>query len=242
MLTALIVHEDEDALHRGRYLYLSTERSDRTGEHLWTERVVETRLGRIRYLIAEDGKPLSPERAATERARIVEIGAHPDAFQRREQALKNDETRAKQMLQLLPKAFLFDSPAREGPYLKLRFRPDPAYSPQSMEDRVLASMSGTITVEENTARLHVIEGRLSQDVLLGFGLIATIKSGSSFATTRDRVEGSDWKTASLDTDINGRAIFFKAIAKRQHSEHSGFKHLADDLSFEQAVALALAKQ
>ena len=49
---------------RGMYEYVSLERSERTGGHLWTEHVVETPEGRIRFLMEEDSKPLSPEREA----------------------------------------------------------------------------------------------------------------------------------------------------------------------------------
>jgi hypothetical protein len=37
---------------------------------------------------------LSPERQAAEKARLADIAAHPDAFQKREQAMKNDEQHA----------------------------------------------------------------------------------------------------------------------------------------------------
>jgi len=242
MLTRLIAHEEEDVQHRGRYSYLSQERSDRTGGHLWTEHVVETKLGKIRFLIAEDGVPLNPDRAAAERARMAEIAAHPEAFQKREMALKNDETHAKEMLSLLPKAFLFDQPVVDGEYVRMRFRPNPAYAPQSMEERVLTGMTGTLVVEQRDDRLRGIEGRLPADVSIGFGLLATIKAGSSFATTRERVEvgpqGDDWKTVKLDTDINGKAIFFKAIAKKEQAEHGEFKRLPDELPFDLAVAEA----
>jgi hypothetical protein len=237
MLNALIEHEDLDAVQRGRYLYTSVERSDRTSGHLWTERVCETPLGKLRFLIAEDGTPLSPERVAAERGRMAQILADPAAFQKKEQAQKGDESHARQMLALLPKAFVFDAPTHEGPYLRFVFHPNPAYSPQSMEERVLVAMTGSILVEQATTRLHGIEGRLPQDVSIGFGLLATIKAGSNFSTTRDRVDGDDWKTAKLDTDINGRAIFFKTIARKQHAEHSAFRHLPDDLPFDKAIAL-----
>lgn len=242
MLTRVIAHEEEDVQHRGRYSYLSNERSDRTGGHLWTEHVVETKIGKIRFLMAEDGVPLNAQRSAAERARMAEIAAHPEAFQKREMALKNDETHAKEMLSLLPKAFLFDQPVVDGEYVRMHFRPNPAYAPQSMEERVLTRMSGTVVVEQRDDRLRAVEGRLPADVSIGFGLLATIKAGSSFATTRERVEvgpqGDDWKTVKLATDVNGKAIFFKAIAKKEQAEHSGFKRLPEELPFEQAVALA----
>src|ERR1700744_4425486 len=86
IVDTMLQHEGDPAEHRLKYMYLSEERSDRTGGHLWGERVVETAVGKVRLLLAEDGKPLSPERIAAEKAKLAEIAAHPDAFPRREQA------------------------------------------------------------------------------------------------------------------------------------------------------------
>ena len=106
--------------------------------------------------------------------------AHPDEFSKRELALKNDEQHAKQMLELLPKAFLFDAPQTDGPFLRIAFKPNPDYSPASLEERVLHSMNGSLMVDRDAMRLHKIEGRLPADVNIGFGLLATIHAGSNF--------------------------------------------------------------
>ncbi len=236
LVEKMVANENLAEQHRDHYTYLSKERSDRTGGHLWTERIAETNAGKVRMLIAEDDQPLSGDRASAERARLAEIAAHPDAFARREQAMKNDEKHAKEMLELLPKAFLFDPPVMEGSFTRLNFKPNPAYTPQSLEERVLHAMTGSVVVDP-AVRLHRIEGRLAQDVEIGFGLIATVKAGSNFATTRDRVAGNEWKTADIDTDINGRAIFFKTIGKKEHAEHSDFRMIPMETTVPQAVAL-----
>src|ERR1700692_1606835 len=79
LVTKMVANEDLAEQHRDHYLYLSKERSERTGGHLWTERVAETNAGKVRMLIAEDGQPLTGERLAAERARMAEIAAHPEA-------------------------------------------------------------------------------------------------------------------------------------------------------------------
>ena len=58
--------------------FLSRERSTRTGEHVWLEKVVEFEDGVIRRLISVDGQALSPARAAAENQRIASLVAHPD--------------------------------------------------------------------------------------------------------------------------------------------------------------------
>jgi hypothetical protein len=237
MVETMLKHESDPAEHRNRYLYLSEERSDRTGGHLWRERVVETSMGKVRLLLAEDGKELSAERAAAERSRLAEIVAHPDEFLRREQSMKNDEEHAEQMLALLHKAFLFDEPRVEGSDVRIGFRPDPAYKTQTLEERVLHAMSGTILVDPKTMQLHRIEGRIPTDVSLGFGLLGTVHAGSNFSTTHEPEPGGDWKDAMVNTAIEGKAMLFKEIGRNEHVVHSEFRQLRQDITLAQAVEL-----
>ena len=238
IITTMLANESSAIQHPNRYTYISIERSDRTGGHLWKERVVETGVGKVRMLLEEDGQPLSPEREAQERGRLARIVADPQGFARSSQTLKDDETHALRMLQLLPSAFRFSNVRDTGGELHIDFAPDPAYGPQSMEERVLHGMSGTVLIDAKALRLHSITWKLPQDVSIGFGLLATIRAGSSFATTRDPLEPPDWKTAELNTDINGRAIFFKTIAQKEHAEHSDFSRVPNNIDVTQAVALA----
>ena len=50
IVDTMLAHEGDPAEHRINYMYLSEERSERTGGHLWTERVVETTSGKVRLL------------------------------------------------------------------------------------------------------------------------------------------------------------------------------------------------
>jgi hypothetical protein len=236
-VATMLTHENDPAEHRNRYMYLSEERSERTGGHLWRERVVEASLGKVRLLLAEDGKPLNADRAALEREKLTHIVAHPEEFLRREQAMKNDEDHAEQMLTLLRKAFLFEDPRVEGSDLQIGFRPDPAYKTQSLEERVLHAMSGTILVDQRTLQLHRIEGKTPADVSLGFGLLGTVHAGSGFNTTHELEPGGDWKNAVANTAIEGKAMLFKEIGRNEHLVHSEFQQLAPDVSLAQAVEM-----
>jgi hypothetical protein len=237
MIATLVQHEAAAAEHRGHYTYTSEERSERTGGHLWQERVAETNWGKVRYLTAVDGQALTGEKLAAEKARVAGEASDPEAFKRSEAARVDDEQHAKQMLELLPKAFLFGAPVNEGEYVRISFTPNPNYSPQSLEERVLHGMSGSVLVDAKTIRLRGIEGRMEQEVSIGFGLLATIHAGSNFSTTREHVGGDDWKTELLHTDINGKALFLKTIARQQDAKHWGFQKIADNMTVTDAVSL-----
>ncbi len=233
----LIANERRAARQKPSFLYTSIERSDRTRGHLWTERVAEIPQGKLRFLIAEDGNALSSDGRSTEIERLKKIADNPGDFIRREQARQSDEEHALQMLDLLPRAFLFDSPGTDGHWLRINYHTNPAYVPQTYEERVLHAMSGTMLVDERTTRLHLLEGSLSSEVTFGYGLLATVHKGSSFATTRDPIAPDVWKTTSMDVHFDGRAIFFKTISRQQHSIHRDFKPIPGDLSIPRAIEL-----
>jgi hypothetical protein len=237
IVDTMLAHEGDPAEHRNKYMYLSEERSDRTGGHLWTERVVETGQGKVRLLLAEDGKPLSKERQDSEKLKLREIAARPDVFQKKEQAMKNDEQHAEQMLALLKKAFLFDEPRPDGGDLRIGYRPDPAYQPKTMEEKVLHAMSGSVLVDGRTLQLHKIEGRIPADVNLGYGILGTIHAGSSFSTMHEMEPGGEWKDAMVNTAIEGKAMLFKEIGRNEHVVHSEFTRLPDNISVGDAVAM-----
>jgi hypothetical protein len=241
LIEHVVEREAEAAGHRKLYSYLSVERSERTGGHEWKEWVAETAWGKVRYLVAEDGVALSGDRLARERARIEEEAAHPEAFKQAESAKMEDEQHARSMMVLLPKAFLFEQPHVEGAFLRVEYKPNPAYQPSGMEERVLHAMTGWVLVDPQAMRTHTIEGRMPEDVSIGFGFLATIKAGSSFSTTRDHIEGYDWKTVMIHTDINGKALFLKTVARKQDGRHTEFKQLPEGMTVAEAVKMVEAK-
>jgi hypothetical protein len=153
--------------------------------------------------------------------------------------MKNDEQHAEQMLALLHKAFLFDDPHPDGNDLKITYRPDPAYQPRTMEERVLHGMEGAVLVDKASMQLHHIEGKLPSDVSLGYGLLGTIHAGSNFSTTHEMQPGGDWKDAMVNTAIEGKVMLFKEIGKNEHVVHSEFKRLQENISVADAVALLM---
>ena len=237
MMQTLLSNEQGASTHRGHYEYMSEERSDRTGGHLWVEKVVETAVGRVRFLVGEDGQPASPERIASERSRLAQDVAHPDDFAKREAAQANDEQHAKQMLALLPKAFLFDAPADEGASIRITYRPNPDYQPSGMEERVLHAMNGFLVIDKQKMRLREVMGRLDGDCSLGFGPFAIIKAGSNFDTVRQPEDGSDWKTKTVHSDIVGRALLMKTLGRKQDLKRWDYTRVDDALTLAQAVEL-----
>ena len=236
VVNQMIAKEDAAGQHKQHFFYVANERSERTGGHLWKERVAEITPGKIRLLLAEDNQPISAERATSERNRLAAIAADPSSFIAAERGKKSDEEKAKAMLDLLPKAFLLKNAHTEGGLIHIDFEPNPDYKTQSTEEKVLHGMSGTLTVDAHEMRLHEIAASLPKDLSVGFGL-ASIHAGSSFRTVRVVVTPGEWKTSVVDTNINGKAILFKSLGKNEHVVRTEFKQLPFDMTVAQAVAL-----
>ena len=237
VVSAMIAHEDDNSAHRDQYEFLSKERSERTGGRVWTERVVETSFGRVRFLLAVDGKPLTAEQESAERGRLAEIVADPDAFLARERAQKDDEAQARKMLDLLPKGFVFDNVRLRDGVWRIDFHPNPAYSAHGIEERVLCAMSGTVAIDAAQERLLHVEGKLPQDVSIGFGLLATVRAGSHFSSERADVDGH-WRTLHVVTNIQGKAALFKSVGRDAEVTRSEFHYLQPGMTVAQAVSLA----
>jgi hypothetical protein len=235
-IATVVAREEVFADQKGQYVYFSEERSDRTGGHLWLERVAETKWGKVKYLLAEDGHPLTGARLAAEKARLARAAADPELFKLEDAARATEEAHAKQLLLVLGKAYLFDPAYPEGDTLRIPFRPNPDFSPSGMEERVLHGMSGVVMLDAKTLRLKGIEGRLAQDVSIGFGL-ATIRAGSNFSTLRGQASGDDWKMQTQHSDFFGRALLLKALARKQDAKHWGFQQISDATTVAEAVKL-----
>jgi hypothetical protein len=237
MVQFLVAMEQQASLRKPPFLYTSTEKSDRTNGHVWTERVADIPQGRLRYLMAVDGHPLPPDRRAEEIARIQSIVANPVSFIRHEKARQNDERHAEEMLDLLPRAFTFEDGGKDGPWIRINYKPNPDYVPQTYEERALHGMSGTLLIDSRSSRLHQLSGRLDDDVKYAYGMLGTIRRGSNFTTTRDMVAHDVWKTTFLDTHIDGRIAILKTMSRTQHSIHQEFYPLPLDITLPQVAAL-----
>jgi hypothetical protein len=236
LVAAMVAEERDSANRHERYEYLSVEKSDRTGGHEWTERVVETGQGKIRSLLAIDGKPLTPQEQQADQDRLKAILADPTAFEASESERMGDEAKSRLMLNDLGNGFILDHVQLADGMWHVDFHPNPGFSPSGLQERVLHGMSGWLAIDANDLRLVHIQAELPTDVSLGFGILATIRAGSHFESDRQFLDGH-WRTTHVVTDIRGKAILFKSVAKQSVLTRSDFHYLDPNITLEQAVAL-----
>ncbi len=217
------------------FLYTSFERSTRTGGRLWQEKVVDMPDGLMRRLVAEDGKPLSPERAMAEDRRIAYLAASPEAFRAANADRKADELRLVRLLEILPRAFLFTYAGEQDGAIRIAYRPNPDYVPASYEERVVHQMAGTLEIQSDSTRLRSIDGHLIDRVSFGYGLLGHMEKGSGFSMTRIAVTQDDWKTSKISVHMDGKILLLKSISREQESSHTEIRALPANESLAQAA-------
>ncbi len=233
MAAAEIAARNQDSF----YTYTADEVSARTGGHRWTEKVAELREGSLHRLIAIDGKPLTPAEARVEADRINDIVHHPEEFRRTGAAHKDDEARAGQLLQLLPKAFVITSAGEAHGCVQFAFRPNPGYQPSTYEERVAAAMAGTVSLEQTTNRLCTLQAAIVHPVQFGFGLLGRIEQGGHFDLERTPVDALHWKSDRISVHMQGRILLMKTLTREQEVRRTEIHLLRAPITLEQAAQL-----
>jgi hypothetical protein len=237
VVKAMLQNEGQARQNRTFFRYTSIERSARTGGHLWKENVAETPDGPLRRLIAEDGKPLSAEQAAAEDRRISALVADPSALRAANADRRADEARMLRLLNIMPQAFLFTEDGMQRDCARIAFRPNPAFTPSTYDERIVHGLAGVILVRTPAERLCGIEGHLVDRVTFGFGLLGHIEQGSHFSVVRVPVTATDWKSAKIDVHVDGRILLLKSISRDEDATHSDAEPLPPNTSLAQAAAL-----
>ncbi len=238
LVNVVVANELADRVEHRRWMY-TIEKQD--GKQMLTEEQVETKDGPIHRLLAIDGLPLDPDRRQQDNARIDRL-LHVSGEQlKAKRAHDDDEQKLETLMRLMPEAFLYEYDGVESSLVRVKFRPNPNYSPSTYEARVVHSLAGTILIDAEQKRLTQLSGQLINPVEFGFGLLGRIDNGGTVKIGRVEVGPFQWKTALIDIQLSGRLIIFKTISKRQYEVRSDFREVPGDLSFSQANDLTISR-
>jgi hypothetical protein len=236
-MEAVAANEVTARQQRPHYFYVSEECSVRTNGRLWKENVAEVNDGPLRRLIAIDNKPLTLAEAETEQRRIDDLVAHPNEFRRLNQAHKDDEDHATQLLQILSSDFVLTPAGEVNGCLRFTFQAKPNFQPASYQERVAREMTGTVSVKRPDDRLCTLEATIVRPIDFGFGMIGHIDQGGHFSIDRKQIEAKNWKSDRIAVHIKGRILMLKSLVQDQETVHSEIRIVPQDLSLAQAAQL-----
>jgi len=123
--------------------------------------------------------------------------------------------------------------------MRLDFRPNPCFKPPSREAHVFHEMEGEIWVDARQDRLVEITGHLIHEVKFAGGLLGHLDRGGRFEARQAEVAPGHWELTTLNVDMKGRVLFFKAIGVQQKEYRTDFRRVPDNLTLAEAVDMLL---
>jgi hypothetical protein len=203
--------------------------------------IFETKDGDVARLIEKNGKPLPPEEERAEIDRLNNLLAHPEVQEHRHQKEQEDSARGDEMVRMLPDAFLFtldgmvDGP--NGPCYRVKFRPNPAFTPPDREGEVYHGMVGELWVDQAQLRLAKIDAHLISEVNFGWGVLGRLYKGGSILVENSDVGLHHWETIHMKLRLQGKVLMMKSVDFSTTEDFSDFKVQPQELSYQEAIRL-----
>jgi hypothetical protein len=208
------------------------------------KQIVETKDGDVARLLEKDGKPLSEADEQAEIDRLNNLLAHPEVQEHRHKKEQEDSARGDEMVKMLPDAFLFEAdgtvPGPNGPCYRLKFKPNPAFTPPDREGEVYHGMVGELWVDEAQLRLVKIDAHLISDVNFGWGVLGRLFKGGSILVENADVGLHHWETIHMKLDLHAKILMMKSEDYSTTEDFSDFQVQPQELSYQEAIHLLKA--
>jgi hypothetical protein len=215
---------------------------------------VETNQALAAMAIAINDQPLTPEQEQSEIGHLTWLMDNPDQLRKKAAREKEDEERSLRIVKALPDAFLYEYAGTENSepgtgkpgdrLLRLTFKPNPAYSPPSRLEEVLAGMQGELLIDPDVRRLARIDGTLFREVTFGWGIIGHLNKGGHFLVRQSDLALGDgaWGITEISLNITGKILLFKGLSMVSDEKLSDFRNVPSELTFSQAANLLKTEQ
>jgi hypothetical protein len=221
--------------HRERKSLWSYTAERHNREHVFREQVIETVDGPVRHLLAVDGHPPTSEDIKEEQDQHQELLKNLSGRRAIRKQRDDDDKTIEELLRIIPDAFIFADQGKEGESERIAFHPNPGFKPKTYEQRVLHALAGIVFIDLHEKRIARLSGSLETRVKFGYGLIGHVEQGGTTEITRVNLSPGVWKTSAEKIDIDGRLVVLKTINKHQDESRTGFKPVAPDTTFPQAL-------
>lgn len=243
--------KNELAANTGSGLHFMFKDERKTLHLSQTKLIVETREATAGMLIAEDGHPLTQQQRQAEEARLQNYINNPDELNKKRKQEKEDDEHTERIMRALPDAFLYEAdgtqPSEAGlglpgtTLVRLKFRPNPDYSPPSHVEQVLTGMQGHLLIDPKESRIAEIDGTLQKEVGFGWGILGHLDRGGRFLVRQTDVGNRQWEITRMELSFTGKVLLFKKLNIHSSDIFSNFHSVPSDLTFAQGVEL-LKKQ
>ncbi|UWZ83556.1 hypothetical protein [Occallatibacter riparius] len=218
----------KDAADHTRWLYYEDDRKPESPVKQW---VADTANGSLKRILQLDGHRLSQSEQLDRLNRFL---GDTSAQAKARKSSSHDDAQATEMLQMLPKAFIWTKTGEQGDNTILHFKPDPNFRPPDLEARVFAAMEGDMAVDTRQLRIASLKGKMIQDVKIMGGLLGELNAGGMFDVERRETGDGIWQITETHVHINGHALIFKTISEQEDDIKTHFKQLPQSITMQQA--------
>lgn len=176
--------------------------SGKVTEEELVEREVTTINGRtLSRLVAKNGKPLNEKEAAKENARLEKAALEASVADPK--ALGSDMLMDGDFSNLRREDHL----GRNLLLLDFRGKPNPTMN--AMNAKLARSLAGTLYVDESTRDMVRFDGKLTESMKLGLGLLGAIDAGTRFTFETVRVQGEVSMPSRISITGSGRFLVMR---------------------------------
>jgi len=212
-----------------------------------TRLYVETNQAMAGMLVAVNDRPLPPEQRQAEINHLNWLAGDADALRKKRAHEKDDADRTLRIVKALPEAFRYDYAGSENgtadlgepgsQLVRLKFGPNPSYSPPSRVEQVLAGMNGYLLIDAQARRFARIDGTLFRDVSFGWGLVGHLDKGGHFRVQQADVGEGNWEITEMSLSLTGKILLFKSLNMISEEVFSDFRPVTPHLTFAQGADL-----
>ena len=219
-----------------------------------TRLYVETTQALAAMLIASDDQPLTEQQQQAEIDHLTWLVNDPEKLRKKHARETEDEERSLRIVKALPDAFRYEYDGTENSatglgqagdvLVRLKFTPNPAYSPPSRVEQVLEGMQGDLLIDREAHRIARIDGTLFREVTFGWGIIGHLDKGGHFRVQQADLGLGDgaWGITEMSLHLTGKILLFKSLSMESDEVLSDFRRVPDNLTFAQGVQMLKTEQ
>jgi len=236
----------DNAIH---HMFRSIKKTSKgTQTHLY----VETNEAMAGMLLAVNDHALTAPQQQEEMNHLYWLSGSPEQLRKKGAREKEDAEHSLRIVRALPDAFRYEYAGTEkseaglgkpgDELVKLKFTPNPSYSPPSRVEEVLEGMQGYLLIDPQAKRLARIDGVLFRNISFLWGIFGRLDKGGHFCVQQGDVGDGTWQITRMDLNINGKILMVKSLSMVSNEAFSDFHREPDNLPFARGVALLKGEQ
>ena len=202
--------------------------------------------------VGQGDQPLDPKQQQAEMDQLTQLANSPAKLHRRQERGQQEMEHTLRIVKALPDALLYeyagteksqDGLGKEGDQLvRLKFRPNPSYSPPSPVEQALEGMQGYILIDPKARRIARIDGTLFKEVSFGWGIFGRLDKGGTFLVQQADAGDGHWNITQMTLKLTGKILLLKSLNLTSDEVFDDFQRMPDNLPFAQAVSLLQTEQ